>query len=264
MSPFLDISLQPGYGDKQCVVRWRLSAEFQDGDVYVYRAPAASGPWTILNDDAPVRGSSSFTDVAFVVTNSTDRIHYRLLLEHRTGDFDSPVVGLFEKLSRKEFGIVRRVMKLELMHMREGRNGIEVLVYKPKKSGPRCRCVDRSTGQSAQASLCPYCYGTTFEGGYHNPVRTWMEEERWSERRIEDNASGAGSVDTRMLTANLIAFPELDRGDVVVHRELDNRFAVVVSDPKLFNGSYPIAQKAQLVLLQRQDIRYRIPLPELT
>jgi hypothetical protein len=263
VTPFLDISLQPGYGDKQCVVRWRLAAEFQDGDVYVYRAPTAAGPWTLLNDNAPAR-AGSFTDTAFVVTDSTTRPHYRLCLEHRTGDYDSPVIGLFDKLSRKEFGIVRRVMKLELLHMREGKNGIEVLVYKPKRKGPRCRCVDKATGQSSQASLCPYCYGTTFEGGFYPPVWTWLEAERWSERKIEDNPSGAGSVDTRLLTANILAFPELDRGDVIVHRELDNRFAVIVSDPKLFHGTYPIKQVAQLVLLQRQDIRYRIPLPDLS
>lgn len=261
MNPFLDLSLQPGYGAKQCLVRWKLGAEYQDGDVYVYKAPAVQGPWELLNTE-PVSGVQYFTDENFIVGDVNTRVHYRLLLEHRSGDFDSPVVGLFDKLNRKEFGIARRLMKLELLHKREGRNGTAVLVYKPRTSGPRCRCVDTQTGQSNQASLCPFCYGTTYEGGYIDPVETWFEEEKWSPFTIDDKENGAGSSSTRTLVVNMLAFPEVTRGDVIIHRELDNRFAVIVTEPKYFNGSFPIRQDTQLILLPRQDIRYKIPLPE--
>jgi hypothetical protein len=258
MDPFLDVVVSPSYGVDRAVVCWTVLPEFKDGDFYVFRSEDGQTRWTCLNDGAPAKGTQ-FVDTTFVVKDLLTTMHYRVLLVRRDEEYDSPVVGIFEKLSRREFGIVRRIMQLELLGMVQGRQGIEVQVRSPLTSGVTCRCVDPVTKQSSQASLCPYCYGTRFEGGFTPAVTTWIRAEDWNPNTREDDASGKSRKDAQIVRGRALTIPSLQTDDLVIHVATDTRLAVTDVKQQLFRGIVPITSLPGFVQLPRQDIRYKLP-----
>jgi hypothetical protein len=260
MDPFLDLTVAPAYGKNSCVVRWQLARGFSVGDVYVYRSEDGMTGWDLLNPATPVRGMSYFEDTDFVVRDLLTTPHYRLLLEYGGKSYDSPIVGIFEKLNRKEFGIVRRILQLELKAMREGRQGNEVRILSPLTRGPTCRCVDPTTKQSSQASLCPYCYGTRIEGGFGSAVTTWMRFIDENPLSRVDDPTGKHAVDQNTVKCRALTIPGLITGDLVVHAPTDLRMAVVSAEVEYFRGLVPIVCSPSMVVLPRSDIRYQVPL----
>ncbi len=259
MDPFVDIVLAPSYGRDTCLVRWNVLSGFERGRFYVYRSEDGHTGWELLNPDTPVVDRNYFEDRGFVVRDLLTTVHYRVLLELGNEEFDSPVVGIFDKLNRKEFGIVRRILEVELKSLREGRQGIEVLVFSPLVRGKTCRCVDPVTRQSSQASLCPYCYGTRFEGGYQPPVTTWIRADKWNSNAKVDDPSGKHRVDQNSVKTRALAIPPLTTDDLVVHTATDSRLVVVDTTVEYFRGMVPVICEPTLTLLPRQDIRYQLP-----
>ena len=258
-NPFISVLIAPSYGRNEAVVSWRIQKGYDAGDVYVYRSENGQKPWTCLNPSTPVSGRSCFTDTNFVIKDSDIRIHYRLELVLAGQSFDSPVVGVFEKLTRREFGIVRRIMQLTIKELREGRAGSECVILRPKTSGPRCRCVDPDTNQSSQGSLCPYCYGTLFEGGYLPPVKSWIQNMDWSALSRVTDPSGKGRTNDRTSEGYMLAVPEILTDDMIVLLETDTRLVVGPVKVHYFNAVIPITCAPNLTLLPRQDVRYKVP-----
>lgn len=259
--PFVDLTLAPSYGRNTCVVRWNLLAGFERGRVFVYRSDDGQTGWKLLNPDAPVVARNYYEDATFVVRDLLTTVHYRVLLELAGEAYDSPIVGIFDKLTRKEFGIVRRILELELKAMREGRQGIEVLVFSPLTQGPTCRCVDPKTRQSSQASLCPFCYGTRLEGGFHPPVTTWIRADSWNDNAKVDDPTGKHRSDQTAVRTRALAIPPLTTDDLVIHPPTDQRLVVVSTAVKSFRGTIPVVCLPTLNLLPRSDIRYQLPIP---
>ncbi len=257
MDPFLDVLVSPSYGKQQAIVSWVLVPEIVAGKVYVYRSDNGHTGWKLLTP-TPVIGSQ-YVDPNLVVRDLLTTVHYRLLLIHDGIEFDSPVVGVFQKLNRKEFGIVRRIMSLELKAMTVGRQGIEVQVRTPLTEGVTCRCVDPVTKQSSQASLCPYCYGTRIEGGYAEPVLTWIRAEDWNPQTRDDDESGKSRKDVSIVKGRALTIPALSTDDLVIHVATDTRLAVVAAKVSYFRGLVPVISLPDFVLLPRQDIRYKLP-----
>jgi len=260
MDAFLDVVVTPSYGEDRAVIRWAVTPEarYADSDFYVFRSEDGQTNWKLLNT-TPVRGNQ-FVDTDFVVHDLLTTLHYRVLMVFAGEETDSPVVGIFEKLSRREFGIVRRIMQLELLGMVQGRQGIEVQVRSPLTSGVTCRCVDSVTKQSSQASLCPYCYGTRFEGGFTPPVRTWIRAEDWNSNTRADEPSGKSRTDVQVVRGRALTIPSLRTDDLVIHAATDTRLAVADVKQEMFRGIVPIISMPGFVLLPRQDIRYKLPI----
>jgi hypothetical protein len=259
MDTFLDVVVSPSYGEDRAVVRWAVSPEIRhnDSDFYVFRSEDGQTHWQLLNK-APVRGNQ-FVDTDFVVRDLLTTMHYRVLMVHHDSETDSPVVGVFDKLTRREFGIVRRIMQLEMLCMMQGRQGIEVQVRSPLTSGVTCRCVDPVTKQSSQASLCPYCYGTRFEGGFTSPVTTWIRAEDWNVNTRADDPSGKARTDVQVVRGRALTIPSLRTDDLVIHVPTDTRLAVAEVKQEMFRGIVPVVSLPGFVLLPRQDIRYKLP-----
>jgi hypothetical protein len=260
MGPFLDIVVAPSYGHNSHLIRWTLATGFARGQVYVYRSENGQTGWEILNPDNPVIGRNSFEDTDSPVRDLLTVMHYRLLLEQDKQAYDSPIVGTFDKLTRREFGIVRRILQLELKSLREGRQGIEVHVRTPLTKGRTCRCVDPVTKQSSQASLCPHCYGTRIEGGYAPAVTTWISIQEWNPTEKVDDPSGKHRVDNNAAKTRALAYPDLITDDLIIHPTTDLRMAVMSAGAEYFRGMVPVVSHPNLVLLPRSDIRYQLPL----
>jgi hypothetical protein len=107
--------------------------------------------------------------------------------------------------------------------------------------------------------LCPYCYGTRFEGGFTPPVQTWIRAEDWNPSTRDDDPSGKSRKDVQIVRGRALTIPSLQTDDLVIHVATDTRLAVTDVKQQLFRGIVPIYSQPGFVLLPRQDIRYKLP-----
>lgn len=262
LNPFIDIVVQPSYGDRKVLISWVLARGFRRMKVYVFRAVNnGAPPWTALTQSAVM--GQSFEDNAFYIDNKAQTVYYRLVgVDYSGTRYDSPIIGMFDKLSRAEYGAVYKMLKLEYTRMRSG-NGLRVLHYMPLSEGEENPSYDEETGQQLIAT-CPDDgnYGLPYKGGYGPPVQTWAELMQIGPEISIDKPDGKGADTTYNLRARMLAFPKPLTNHLIVHPATDNRYAVGEQvQPYLFKGLIPIAYDVQLRLLARNDPRYKVPVP---
>ena len=264
VNPFIDIVVQPSHGDRKVLVSWVLAQGFASLKVYVLRSVHnGAPPWVAISNSA-VPGQS-FEDDAFVIDNRMQTVHYRLVgVAADNTRYDSPIVGMFDKLTRAEYGGVHKMIKMEYTRMRSG-NGLRAFHYLPLVEGENNPNYDEETGQHLIAT-CPDddSYGLPYLGGYGPPVQTWLELMQIGPEINTDKPDGKGADTSYNVRARMLAFPKPMTNHLVIHTPTDNRYAVGEQvQPYLFKGLIPIAYDVQLRLLSRSDNRYKVPVPAL-
>lgn len=261
MDPFVDITVHPAYAKHLTVVSWKVQDAFQDGDFYIFKSPNGNRGWELLNE-SPVQGSS-FSD-----PHSNDTAFYRILLEHRGVSFDSPIVGVYDKLTLAEYRACRKMMNLEYNNMTKGRQGLRMLLYSPLKTGKLAPDVDPQTGQRFGSGL-PVppeleSYGERFIGGFTAPVVTYVKLSVMAQLTVSDDPGKMTTTVERDFQARILAFPTPMRGDLLVHPPTDNRYAIgETTNGYYFRGIIPTAFDIKMNWLYRTDPRYRVPVPQL-
>lgn len=271
MNPFVSVNVQPSYGSTEVLISWNVLPGYEDGMFFLYRSFTGESPWQLLNPSnaegkvVAVTGMS-FVDQEFIVENRVTDTHYRLLLRMDNGDeYESPIVSMFGKLTRKQWGATCKMLQREHLRMRVG-NGIEVLHYLPLTSGELNANYDPDTGQH----LSPDClhdpddsYGLKYKGGFAPPIKTYIEFADVGPIAFQDREDGQGHDDPVIIKARMLAHPRPNRGQLIVHTPSDNRY--VVGDTikgYYFRGIVAIRYDVTLHLLRRNDARYRVPIPE--
>lgn len=259
-NPFINVHVQPSYGKNKAVIVWTVEAGYESADFYVFKSfNKGIGPWELVNETAPAKHG-------MYIDNSMDMLsdpYYRLLMIDRGVEYDSPVVGVFDKLSKTQFGGVRKMMHLEYLRMSSG-NGIQVLHYIPLVSGELNSNVDPLTYQK-------YGYpckeddedvGLTYKGGFAPPIYTWVEIKVFGEHKIEEASTGLNISDTLTHQGRMLAFPRPNAGDLLIHPSTDNRYVLTSSvQGNLFRGICPISYDVGLQLLHKNDPRYKVVVP---
>lgn len=265
-SPFINVSVQPSYGANKAIVSWTVQTGYEDADFYVYRSKNnGRPPWELINEEPATMGM--LEDDNFVVENRLQQVYYRIYMKKDTEEYDSVIFSYFDKLSRRQYGGINKMMRLELKRMSTG-NGIQVLHYIPLNKGEPNPNFDEETGQL----LGPDCpedapeddsYGQRYIGGYNSPLYTWLELPVRGADLLSDLDNGMGMDDTHIAQARMLAFPKPQRGHLIIHPSTDNRY-VVGEHVKghYFRGVVPVAYDTRLHLLRRGDPRYRVPVPD--
>ena len=264
MNPFEDLTIQPSYGKNQALLKWRVAPGFDTGDFYVYRSLDGLSGWTLLNEEPVNR--CEYADNTFVIHGRVDVPHYRLLLEFQGKEYESPIVGLHDKLSRNQYNGARRIMQLEFLRMFNG-NGTPMLLYKPLRSGVRNPNVIAETGQIVglrATDPATDCYGQTFVGGFEAPIPTFVELMEFSDVTHSEDPQGTEENDDLEVEGRILPFPFIGIDDLLINPATDNRYGVVkISQTFCFKGciSAAVAHKISLRVLRREDPRYRVPVP---
>lgn len=261
MDPFVDLVVHPAYGEHLAVVSWKVQDQFLDGDFYVWKSPDGNRNWALLN-------STPLQTTAFSDPHMTDTAFYRVLLEHRGESFDSPIVGIYDKLTVAEYRACRLMMNVEFNNMTKGRQGLRMLLYSPLKSGVLAPDIDAQTGQRFGAGLPSSpesdSYGERFVGGYSAPVITWVKLSVMAQMTVSDSQDKTATTIERDFQARILAFPIPNRGCLLVHPPTDNRYAIgETTSGYFFRGIIPTAFDIKMDSLYRTDPRYRVPVPHL-
>jgi len=271
MNPFVSVNVQPAYGSKEVLISWQVLPGYEDAMFFLYRSMSGEAPWELLNltndeGEALALEGASYVDEEYVVENRVTNAYYRMLMiTEEAEEFESPIVSMFGKLTRRQWGGCCKILQRERLRMCTG-NGIEVLHYIPLASGEVNPHFDPDTGQHLTAE-CPdeadSSYGLKYVGGYGPPVKTWIEFKDVGPIVMQDRDDGSGHDDPLNVQARMLAHPRPRRGHLIIHPPSDNRYVVGETIKGwYFRGIVSIAYDTTLHLLRRNDSRYRVPIPE--
>jgi hypothetical protein len=104
--------------------------------------------------------------------------------------------------------------------------GHEALLFKARTWGPRCpQCFDKKTGATTRSG-CKVCWGTSFTGGFLNPVRIFV---KFSGNSLELTASKpkADGATVRFKTTDV---PQIDKDDFLVLLQTNQRYKITGRD----------------------------------
>jgi hypothetical protein len=264
---FIDIQVQPSYGKREALVWWTVDAAMRLANpvYHVFRSSDGAGDWVRCNTD-PI-SDTEYLDTNFSFSTRTQIPHYRVLavLADNT-TVPSVPIGLFEKLTKSEYGACHYMMKQEYRQIRK--DGFPVLHYVPKTTGPLAEGWDEDTGQSitpCTTDVTKEGYGLKYAGGYRSPLYTVIHFTDTGPILKVDRDDGMGILDEFKTMARMLAYPRPEKGHLIVHPATDNRYMVSeIVKPLAFRGVYPVVYQAQLELLRRESPAYRVPVPDLS
>lgn len=261
---FIDIVVQPSYHAHKVLLSWVVPDACTDGDFYIYRSfSGAENDFELLNPDTPVRNTMSYEDEMFFVNNITTDVFYRILMEHEElGERDSPIVRVFDRLTRREFFAVRAMISREYKDMNIT-GGLPIFYYVPLVSGRTAGEYDAQTGQQIKhQSKINTGYGTPYAGGFSAPFNTFMKITTPLTLMQVDRPDGAGSQEITKIGVKLLPYPKPARGHLIIHPARDDRYVIGEKiTGHLFKGVAATIYEVELLLLARDDPRYGVPVP---
>lgn len=264
MYPFTDIRVQPTYGKHRAMLTWTVDPSLAGGDFFVYRSPDGAGNWELLNT-TPVT-VNEYEDLTLNPGNLLDTVHYRILCQKNSVDYESPIIGIYNRLRRKEYAVCSKIMKMEFLQLSRA-DGIKMLVYKPLQRGEYSDQVDPDTEQHTGVACTATpdsenSFDQLYKGGYSRPHMTLVRLSDTGPLVIIDRQDGLTTRDKNMVQARFLGFPHITPGDMVVNPETDERYGVTDTVKAYkFKGVFPVAFDAKMELISRKDPRYLVPLP---
>ncbi len=245
-------------------LQWKVEDVTESGDFtfHVERSGSSGGPWTdltaagLLNttffedplSDEDANTLSLVRDIYYrikMIAPSTkesyspvvnlDGLVEHTMLEEEAGNparpipaaqyEPNPVVGIARRPSTRDgrMRLIKRTLLRNMYLMLKHLNGIEYALLKRRHFGTRCaECYDANTNESI-VSGCPVCYGTTWVGGYYAPI--YILARRLASQ-VSSNVSPQGKDDTNRVRIQMLDFPKVEEGDLLVERVHNQRFIV--------------------------------------
>lgn len=128
--------------------------------------------------------------------------------------------------------------------------GVKSYFFKKRSYGLRCSRCWNPNSEKVMDDHCPVCLGTSWEGGYFQPVPSYIQFEPTPNSKIK---SYVGDLEPNSIGAWTISFPEVSPGDVIIRTGDFNAYiATSVSQTEL--QSKPVRQTLTLTQLSRNDI----------
>lgn len=126
------------------------------------------------------------------------------------------------RIERRLFLLRRKILRDEYVRLKK-LVGIEFYLLKRRHFGTRCtNCYDPYT-REVTISHCSECYGTSWIGGYFNPVEILGAPQ---ESQVQSDLSPQTKDDIRMSQIQLLDFPRIDEGDLLIEKAHNRRFLV--------------------------------------
>ena len=226
-NPFTDLKVLPGY-DAGFAYAWRVSEGLED-----------PGPWQFTMEES-VTAPDDFHAISPVLTDKyvwhdgTRRIpakesslYYRVKLVTSTATYYSSAVGPWGDLARRDYLLIKEMMRKEVLHART-LAGTLCSLWVKNVYGPKCPvCLDPITG-TVRNSKCPACMGTGYAPPYHGPYGFWMTFSP-TNAKLDFTEDGAGTVQDSPYTIRMIGGLTVRKGDVVVDPRSDIRYVILAS-----------------------------------
>ena len=245
-------------------LQWELEEVNESGTFTfdVNRSGSPGGPWTTIATG--ISGVTYIDDLSTEDANTlalTRDIYYRIkaippsgvgnaiytpivnldgLVEHKIiestpGNPARPIpMGQIEPEPRTNITSLNRPMNTRLRLIKRkilrdryimlrNLNGIEYYLLKRRHFGTRCPvCYDSVSGELLESN-CGTCYGTSWENGFYDPI---LLLGRRLASQVQTKISPQAIDDVNFTYIQLLDFPRVDEGDILVERVHNSRFLV--------------------------------------
>lgn len=240
-------------------LQWDVKGASESGS-YVFevsRSGGSAGPWEVLgtvtdafcwNDVFPRDENNDINQLSLA-----RGIYYRVVVTPPSGPAAEVVSIVEPKLDGYHRLLKRKILRDQALSLRK-LNGLEVVVLKKMRWGPRCpKCYDPHTESLARSS-CTTCFGTSYVRGYFTPVTTLA---RHSTPVVQSQLAEQGMSDSADIMLTLLDVPLIEQDDILIFTSDNRRFIVKQQIPgKLENVT--VFQRLQASELPRSSIEYRL------
>ena len=226
------------------------------GTVHILRSQSQSGPYNVIaevdsteysySDHEPnllgltrnywyiIKANSAYSDTEYVLS------------EPKTAEYE--LTGHRAKIARK----ARRDLKVQLERL----NGVELIILKLRTFGPRCtKCFNPLTND-IMYSHCTECYGTTYVGGYHDPVRVYGKLDPVV---VQESLGASGTNQSAVTGVTIVEYPVVEVNDIIIEARTNRRFKVV-QKMQSESSRVLVHQDLQVTEISRAGIEYEVPI----
>lgn len=133
-------------------------------------------------------------------------------------------------------------------------NGVPFALLKRRRWGSRCPICWDPVLHEATHEHCPVCFGTGFEGGYWQHIRTRGRREAAT---VQTQLTAHGESDVKYADFIILDFPRLEYKDLVVDLRTGDRYEVQRMSPTELKG-VTVHQKLTTSLLGRNSAEYEV------
>ncbi|KKN61965.1 hypothetical protein LCGC14_0516430 [marine sediment metagenome] len=225
-----------------------------DFDFVVLRSQSPKGPFSVVSEE--LESIFAFADVHASQKARWRQWHYKVrVIERDTEKFsESEIVTNSEKPDRIALAIIRRNNLLLRV-----KNGIDAFAFIERTFGQKCTCMDPVKSRKRRSD-CPICLGTTFVGGFLDPIQIKINV---SPSPKVSQFANMGELQPNQTAAWMSNFPEIKQRDVIVEAVANGtRWRVTRMTPTRKNRAL-VHQNLLLTEINRSDIEWKLELPTL-
>jgi hypothetical protein len=226
------------------------------GEVTIMRSGSPEGPFNII--ETGLNSNQYFyQDYDLGTGGLSQATWYRLQVTSKVNPdltiLSEPVTVEYRTQPHR-FRIARKARR-DLYITLSRLNGSVFIVLKRRRSGARCSTCYNPFTQDSILSQCGECYGTTYTGGYYDPVTIWGKIDPQASNMqfglqgvSENNISGFICMD----------YPLIEVEDIIVEKQTNRRFKVM-RNMQTESSRIAVHQDLQISELARTSSEYSIP-----
>ena len=223
--PITRVRILPSYA-KGFTFLWDISQSFSDPGPWTFtveEGPGHEGPWTIISPVLTNTYAWSEVNKKRIV-NKDLILFFRVIMSTSKGTYVSHVRTPYGDLDRRDYLIVREIMRREVLQQ-STLAGIQALLWTRALWGPKCtECTDPFTGSIVNTN-CGKCLGTGRIPPYHGPYPIWTTFSP-TKRNTENKPDGTGTVQLYTWDIRMVGFPYAKDNDIVIDIAADKRYVV--------------------------------------
>jgi hypothetical protein len=221
------------------------------------RSGSPEGPWENISGKID-KTNYYFVDKPSHLMGLTTIHWYRIKAVPTTGEmnsdystattvqyYDQPLRGRIARKARYDLGIVLKRL-----------TGVKFLLLKKKRFGGRCTTCYNEITKDAMLSSCGDCYGTTYEGGFHNPIAALG---KFDPKVIQQSMNLGGKSEVNVLGITMLDYPLAEPEDLLVEVHTNRRFKIT-KKIQTEGSRVLVHQDLQVSELSHSASEYGIPL----
>lgn len=233
---------------KQVSLEWTIPSEWGDCKFHVYYSP---GP-----DEQSARLTSQPLSVPFL-TSALSKESSKYRHEYFTVEAILPTGYKYRSYPTAATIVMRRDVALKASEIQRREyllltkyTGVRSFAFKRRFYGQKCPRCWSSSQEKVLDDRCPVCFGTSFKGGYYNPIPVYIQYEPTPNDQL---LSYSGRLEPNQIGAWTISMPEIADGDIIIRSGDWNVYQVVrVATTELQTNT--VRQILTLTQLARTDI----------
>jgi hypothetical protein len=250
----LDIKIFPQY-PRRIVVSWEVGKNvIVPLRFNVFRSGGLEGEFKKLNNN-PIPDFFYFDD-GLKPLSKIFNVDYKLEVIWPTGQ--TQILGPFSLVSsprQKHAYLIAKEMDREYSIEYKAYSGVNLRIYKQRQWGERCTECYNPITEEVTDSNCPGCFGTSFVGGFWNPIDILGKIDIYP--RGQQIRDPFGFTEDHVSTAHIRAFPTVRKGDIIIERAHNIRW-YVNSVSVIEHARFPVKQLAEVRQIERSSVFYEL------